>query len=124
MRGAHINTPAAALQLLPGHELTHCVCTQEAALGLEPGTAGDAEEDDEGGLGEDPAAVRARQAAEAGARPPIYNAEALHEKLEDISWPSEVRPAAVRRQQACCMGCMSKHSGKPQLDGWLVDGGK
>ena len=31
-----------------------------------------------------------RRAAEAGARPPIYNAEGLHERLEDISWPAEV----------------------------------
>ena len=44
-----------------------------------------------------PAERRAKQLAAAAARPPIYNAEAMHEKLEDISWPSEVlTPSCLR----------------------------
>ena len=69
---------------------------QEAALALVPGVdsaAGNGdrehdEEDDEELLS--PAERRAKRLADAAARPPIYNAEAMHEKLEDISWPSEV----------------------------------
>ena len=69
--------------------------SQEAALGLEPGTAGSAfNDDDNDEAGRDTAEQRAARAAEAAARPPIYNAEGLHEKLEDISWPAEVcRPS-------------------------------
>ena len=62
---------------------------------MDLGTAGhrgeDSDDDDvgeEGGL--DASEQRARRAAEAGARPPLYNAEGLHERLEDISWPAEV----------------------------------
>lgn len=43
----------------------------------------------------DSAEQRAKRAAEASARPPIYNAEGLHEKLEDISWPSDVSFLAI-----------------------------
>ncbi|BDA45324.1 probable rRNA-processing protein EBP2 [Coccomyxa sp. Obi] len=56
---------------------------EEAALAM---GAGDADEDDEEG---NSAEQRAGRADDAGARPPIYNAEGLHEKLEDISWPTE-----------------------------------
>lgn len=52
--------------------------------------AGDVDDDGEEG---NSAEQRAGRADDAGARPPIYNAEGLHEKLEDISWPTEV-PAA------------------------------
>ena len=38
----------------------------------------------------DPAERRRQRMEAATSRPPIYNTEALHEKLEDISWPSEV----------------------------------
>ena len=38
----------------------------------------------------DPAERRRQRMEAAASRPPIYNTEALHEKLEDISWPSEV----------------------------------
>jgi len=69
---------------------------QEAALALAPGVTSAAadvdDEDDEELL--DPAERRARRVAAAGSRPPIYNAEAMHEKLEDISWPSEVLPTS------------------------------
>lgn len=72
---------------------------QEAALALAPGVTSAAadvdDEDDEELL--DPAERRARRVAAAGSRPPIYNAEAMHEKLEDISWPSEVLPTSSRK---------------------------
>ena len=68
---------------------------QEAALALAPGVTSAAgnfdgvdEDEDEELLS--PAERRAKRIAESAARPPIYNAEAMHEKLEDISWPSEV----------------------------------
>lgn len=48
------------------------------------------EEDLDEELQMDPAERRARKLQDATERPPIYNAEAMHEKLEDISWPSEV----------------------------------
>jgi hypothetical protein len=48
------------------------------------------DDDVEGNSGEQ----RAARAADAGARPPIYNAEGMHEKLEDICWPSEVPDAS------------------------------
>lgn len=70
---------------------------QEAALALTPGVTSAAGNVDEGVDDEDedeellsPGERRARRLADAAARPPIYNAEAMHEKLEDISWPSEV----------------------------------
>lgn len=50
------------------------------------------EEDDEEG---NSAEQRAGRSDDAGARPPIYNAEGLHEKLEDISWPTEVSAASA-----------------------------
>ena len=67
---------------------------QEAALALVPGVDsaagnGSGEEEEEEEL-LSPAERRAKRLADAAARPPIYNAEAMHEKLEDISWPSEV----------------------------------
>lgn len=49
------------------------------------------DDEDEGNSAEQ----RAKRAADAGARPPIYNAEGMHEKLEDISWPSEVPEPSV-----------------------------
>ncbi|CAL5221811.1 g4067 [Coccomyxa viridis] len=67
---------------------------EEAALALAPGVTSAAgnfdgvdEDEDEELLS--PAERRAKRIAESAARPPIYNAEAMHEKLEDISWPSE-----------------------------------
>ena len=48
----------------------------------------DEEDNDEESL--DPAERRRQRIEAAASRPPIYNADALHEKLEDISWPSEV----------------------------------
>ena len=48
----------------------------------------DEEDDDEEDL--NPAERRARRIEAAASRPPIYNAEAMHEKLEDIGWPSQV----------------------------------
>jgi hypothetical protein len=47
------------------------------------------DEEDDRGVGNS-AEERSKRAAEAGVRPPIYNAEGMHEKLEDIAWPSEV----------------------------------
>jgi hypothetical protein len=46
----------------------------------------DGDEDEEGNSAEQ----RVARSSDAGARPPIYNAEGMHEKLEDICWPSEV----------------------------------
>ncbi len=46
----------------------------------------DGDEDEEGNSAEH----RAARSSDAGSRPPIYNAEGMHEKLEDICWPSEV----------------------------------
>ena len=69
---------------------------QEAALALGPGVtpAGvlghDEDEEDDEVLQMDPAERRARKLQAAAERPPLYNADAMHEKLEDISWPSEV----------------------------------
>ncbi|EIE20095.1 eukaryotic rRNA processing [Coccomyxa subellipsoidea C-169] len=45
----------------------------------------DGDEDEEGNSAEQ----RVARSSDAGARPPIYNAEGMHEKLEDICWPSE-----------------------------------
>lgn len=67
--------------------------------------AGDMDEDDEEG---NSAEQRAGRADDAGARPPIYNAEGLHEKLEDISWPTEVSAAF-----ACMAAIASVRSNKP-----------
>ncbi len=62
----------------------HFSIMKEAALAM---GAEDMDEDDE----EDTSGEhRAGRSDDAGARPPIYNAEGLHEKLEDISWPTEV----------------------------------
>ena len=69
---------------------------QEAALALGPsvtpaGVLGhDEDEEDDEVLQMDPAERRAHKLQAAAERPPIYNADAMHEKLEDISWPSEV----------------------------------
>ena len=68
---------------------------QEAALALALGVTSAAGNFDNVDEDEDdellsPAERRAKRLAESAARPPIYNAEAMHEKLEDISWPSEV----------------------------------
>ena len=68
---------------------------RKAALALAPGVSSAADnvhEEDEDNDGEllNPAERRAKRLAAAADRPPIYNAEAMHEKLEDISWPSEV----------------------------------
>ena len=62
----------------------HFSTMKEAALAT---GAEDMDEDDEEGTS---AEHRAGRSDDAGARPPIYNAEGLHEKLEDISWPTEV----------------------------------
>ncbi|CAK0780053.1 hypothetical protein CVIRNUC_004924 [Coccomyxa viridis] len=51
------------------------------------GTSEEEEDNDEESL--DPAERRRQRMEAAASRPPIYNTEALHEKLEDISWPSE-----------------------------------
>ena len=67
---------------------------QETALALTTGVVGaathddDEEDNDEESM--DPAERRRRRMEAAASRPPIYNTEALHEKLEDISWPSGV----------------------------------
>ena len=72
----------------------HICCVQEEALALATGVASAAthddneEDNDEESL--DPAERRRQRMEAAASRPPIYNTEALHEKLEDISWPSEV----------------------------------
>ena len=50
----------------------------------------DEEEEDNDEESLDPAERRRQRMEAAASRPPIYNTEALHEKLEDISWPSEV----------------------------------
>ena len=68
---------------------------QEAALASIPGVSSaapgiDDEHDEEDEELLSPAERRAKRLAAAAARPPIYNAEAMHEKLEDLSWPSEV----------------------------------
>ncbi len=71
-------------------------CIQETALALTTGavdtamhgTSEEEEDNDEESL--DPAERRRQRMEAAASRPPIYNTEALHEKLEDISWPSEV----------------------------------
>ena len=52
--------------------------------------AGNIHEEDDSDEDLSPAERRAQRLANAADRPPIYNAEAMHEKLEDISWPSEV----------------------------------
>ena len=55
----------------------------------------DKEEEDNDEESLDPAERRRQRMEAAASRPPIYNTEALHEKLEDISWPSEVLSPTV-----------------------------
>lgn len=67
-------------------------CPAQAALrGAAEGNSSDEESDDgedESGDEEALAEAQAHAAASGGAaRPPIYNVEALHSALEDISWP-------------------------------------
>ncbi len=94
------------LHLSKTNELMRGTYVQEAALASVPGVTSAAtnptfEQEDEDEEEEDellsPAERRAKRLADAAARPPIYNAEAMHEKLEDISWPSEVKAPS------CCM---------------------